>query len=244
MKDNFSRQADMYAKYRPAYPDALFDFILSHVKHRNDAWDCATGNGQSAKTLARFFSRVYATDTSQKQIDHAWQADNIIYSRQPAEKTEFASSSFDLITVSQALHWLRYDEFYSEVKRVARPGAWLAAWMYSGVRITPEINRIIEKYNFQTLGTYWDSERKHVDSNYATIPFLPDSIASDAFSISGQWSLKDLEGYFNTWSALQKFIAENNYSPVHAVIDEIAPHWTNERMEITFAIHLRMAPVK
>ena len=32
MKDNFSKQADTYAKYRPTYPQELFDFIFSHIK--------------------------------------------------------------------------------------------------------------------------------------------------------------------------------------------------------------------
>jgi hypothetical protein len=53
MKDNFSRQADAYAKYRPGYPPELFDFILKYVEGRSAAWDCATGNGQSAMSLAK-----------------------------------------------------------------------------------------------------------------------------------------------------------------------------------------------
>ena len=71
MKDNFSKQADIYAKYRPQYPQELFDFILQHVDTKQNAWDCATGNGQSAKVLANYFENVFATDISQKQIDNA-----------------------------------------------------------------------------------------------------------------------------------------------------------------------------
>ncbi len=71
MKDNFSRQAAGYARYRPSYPPELFDFILSYVKERTIAWDCATGNGQTAIVLAGLFEKVYATDISRKQLDQA-----------------------------------------------------------------------------------------------------------------------------------------------------------------------------
>jgi len=77
MKDNFSKQASVYAKYRPTYPPALFDFILKQIKNKQAAWDCGTGNGQAAKELAKHFEKVFGTDISQKQIDNAYKASNI-----------------------------------------------------------------------------------------------------------------------------------------------------------------------
>ena len=112
MKDNFSGQAEVYARFRPTYPQELFDFILDQLLKKEQAWDCATGNGQTAIVLAKYFSKVYATDISQQQLNHAHKKDNIIYSRQPAEQTSFEDNSFDLVTVSQALHWLQFDSFY------------------------------------------------------------------------------------------------------------------------------------
>ena len=38
MKDNSSKQADIYVKYRPTYPQELFDFIFSHIKNYDAAW--------------------------------------------------------------------------------------------------------------------------------------------------------------------------------------------------------------
>lgn len=46
-KDNFSKQAELYQKFRPGYPEALIDTLCDQVPERNPAWDCATGNGQS-----------------------------------------------------------------------------------------------------------------------------------------------------------------------------------------------------
>jgi ubiquinone/menaquinone biosynthesis C-methylase UbiE len=240
MKDNFSKQADVYAKYRPGYPPELFDFILQHVTGRETAWDCATGNGQSAKELAPHFKKIFATDISQKQLDKAYQLPNIIYSLQPAEKTNFEDSSIDIVTVAQALHWFRFDEFYAETNRVLKPGGWIAAWTYSLLRISPGIDAIIDKYHFETMKSYWDNERKYVDDHYTTIPFPFDEIRSPVFSSNYEWTIEELEGYFNTWSALQKFIAVNNYSPVGELMKEIKPHWVSEKMKINFPIYLRL----
>ena len=150
MKDNFSTQASIYAKYRPTYPDSLFEFILSHVNTRTAAWDCATGNGQTAKELAKYFEKVYATDISQKQLDQAEKAPNIIYSNQPSEKTNFPSATFDLVTVSQALHWFQFDLFYKEVRRVCKKGGWIAVWMYDR-RLSPEIDTLISEELYKNV---------------------------------------------------------------------------------------------
>jgi methylase of polypeptide subunit release factors len=89
MKDNFSIQPDKYAKYRPSYPDELFDFIKKIRTGSKNAWDCGTGNGQVAEKLAPMFENIYATDISKAQIETAIKVENIHYSVQPAEETNF-----------------------------------------------------------------------------------------------------------------------------------------------------------
>jgi SAM-dependent methyltransferase len=244
MKDNFSQQATAYAQYRPQYPDELFRYIINFVKENNMVWDCGTGNGQSAKELSKYFNTVFATDISQKQIDNAYKADNIFYSLQSAEQTDLPAESIDLVTVSQALHWFDFEKFYAEVNRVAKPGAIIAAWAYSLLRVDDEINAIIEHYHFNILGDYWDAERRYVDDNYASIPFPFAEIKTPPFAIKINWSLAELQGYLYTWSALQKFIAVNGSSPVDGVIAQIKPLWgTNEKREIIFSVHLRLGTI-
>jgi ubiquinone/menaquinone biosynthesis C-methylase UbiE len=244
MKDNFSTLSDIYVKYRPTYPQELFDFILNYVKNKQAAWDCGTGNGQAAKELARYFEKVFATDISQKQIDKAYQASNIFYSVQPAEQTNFPDDTFDLITISQALHWFQFDKFYAEVKRVAKPGAWIAAWTYTLPGISPAIDELINHHHYNRLGKYWDNERKYVDDNYTTLSFPFSEIQTPVFTIQLEWTLKELEGYLNSWSGLQKFIAANQFNPVDELIKQIQPYWEKEKMKIVFPVYLRMGQIK
>ena len=245
MKDNFSKQASDYARYRPGYPPELFDYILGFVKERNAAWDCGTGNGQAAKMLSSNFEKVFATDISQKQIDNAWQAPNIFYFIADEVQSGLADESVSLVTVAQAIHWFNFTKFYEEVRRVSKAGAVIAVWTYSRSKISSEIEDIITDYHFNTLGGYWDAERKYVDDRYADIPFPFQEIETPEFSIELNWSLEDLEGYLNTWSALQKFIAANAVNPVNDIIQKIKPYWgdVTER-KIVFPIHLRLGIIQ
>jgi ubiquinone/menaquinone biosynthesis C-methylase UbiE len=245
MKDNFSRQAVAYAKYRPAYPKELYDFILGHIKMKNAAWDCGTGNGQTANALARYFEKVFATDISENQIQNAHKAENIYYSVQPAEQTGFENNKFDLVTVSQALHWFDINKFYSEVKRVTQPGGWIAIWTYSLLSISPKIDPLInQKLYKEILGTYWDAERKWVDERYATLPFPFREIECPVFHMTFEWTIDALCGYLTTWSAVQKFIAANRINPVDELMEEIKPHWTQKKMRITFPLYIRMGQIE
>ena len=102
-KDHFSGQAVEYAKFRPRYPDKLFEYLASISPRHELAWDCATGNGQAAVGLARHFDSVIATDSSAQQIKSAQPNDRISYRVAPAEASGIDSASVDLILVAQAL---------------------------------------------------------------------------------------------------------------------------------------------
>ena len=171
MKDYFSSQSKDYATFRPTYPTELYQFIFQHVNEKKIAWDCATGNGQVAYYLSLHFEKVFATDISQKQLDHAVKEKNIFYSVSPGEKTSFPQNEFDLITVAQALHWLERDAFYGEAKRVGKPGAFDYIWGYALLYIDSMIDDMVIEFYNHTVGPYWDSARKLVEEEYRTISF-------------------------------------------------------------------------
>ena len=244
MKDNFSVQSAQYARFRPSYPPVLYEYIFSHVPEKHTAWDCATGNGQAAIALASRFEQVFATDMSQRQIDNATRAANIFYSVQPAEQTSFPGDSFDLITVAQALHWFRFESFYNEVRRVAKPSAVLACWSYSLVHISPGIDEITHDFHYNAMSSYWDEERKWVDEGYQTIPFVFEKMSTPEFYIEVEWTTEQLAGYLGTWSSVQKFISMHQYNPVDEILTRIKPLWKSDRMKARFPLHLLMAQIR
>ena len=83
----FSSVASEYARFRPGYPEELFDW-LAHVSPAKDAaWDCACGSGQASVPLAARFARVFGTDSSAEQIAAARPHPNVSYSVGSAERS-------------------------------------------------------------------------------------------------------------------------------------------------------------
>ncbi|TAF67012.1 MAG: class I SAM-dependent methyltransferase [Cytophagales bacterium] len=228
-KDNFSTQADLYARYRPNYPQELIDFLLHLTpKPYKAAWDCATGNGQVAQAIAPFFEHIYATDLSEKQLEHAPQQANVQYQVATAENApHIPDHSCQLITVAQAIHWIDTTAFYKEAHRIATPNALLAIWGYGLHKINPQIDTIIQHFYTQIVGKYWDEERKHIDQAYSQIPFPYSQITTPEFFIEKHWDLHTLIGYLNTWSSTQKYIKIHQQNPIEAIQKDLQNAWQN-----------------
>ncbi|MFP2996297.1 class I SAM-dependent methyltransferase [Spongiivirga sp. MCCC 1A20706] len=244
MKDHFSSHADDYVKYRPTYPSDLYRFLEAEVPNKNVAWDCGTGNGQVAFQLAKRFCQVYATDISQQQLDMALTKDNIEYSVQAAEETTFSNDLFDLVIVAQAIHWFNFEKFYAEVRRTARKNARICVVGYGLIKICPEVDNIIGDFYSSVIRPYWDDERKFIDENYKTIPFPFKEIQTPKFVNKHRWNLNHLIGYLNTWSAVKRFIKENNHNPIDDLKIQIEKYWGDtEIKQVNFPILLRLGKI-
>jgi ubiquinone/menaquinone biosynthesis C-methylase UbiE len=244
MKDNFSKQASEYSKYRPHYPDAMIDYLISFVKNKSKALDVATGNGQVAHKLSTVFEKVYGIDISQNQLDNAISAPNLEYKLESAEKTSFDNQTFDLITVAQAIHWFDFDLFYKEIYRILKPDGIFAVLGYGLFSTNVESDVIIRNYYYTIIGKYWDEERKYLDENYATIPFPFDEIATDSFENYFTWSFDELMGYLETWSATQHYILKNNSNPLDIIRVELKSSWQKNDKKVTFPLLLRIGKLK
>ncbi|MBA2341251.1 MAG: class I SAM-dependent methyltransferase [Pyrinomonadaceae bacterium] len=240
-KDYFSTHSTHYAKYRPRYPEALFEYLVSLCRERTTAWDCATGNGQAALSLSAFFACVIATDASKSQIENAVKRENIIYKVATAEGSGISSHSVDLITVAQALHWFDLEIFYGEAKRVLKPSGVVAVWMYNLLNVSPEIDAVVNHYYAKTVGAYWPTERGLIEDNYRTIDFPFSEFETPHFAMEAQWSLSELLGYLRTWSATKRFIAARGFDPVENLSGEIATLWgtPEEKKLVRWPLHLR-----
>jgi hypothetical protein len=245
-KDLFSGQAKLYAHYRPGYPEALIEYIISFVSEKSMAWDCATGNGQAALMLAPYFKKIYATDISAGQVSHAVSHPAITYSVGQAETTLFADNSFDLITVAQAYHWFKFAEFFQEATRRGKPGCVVAVWGYGLIETgIPALQEAIRHFYSGIVGSYWDPERRYVDERYQTIPFGFERLPGRDFSIEVTWKPPDLLGYLNTWSSVQHFIKDKGFNPVDEFAQNLNRVWISEDpLTFTFPLFLLLGRVK
>jgi ubiquinone/menaquinone biosynthesis C-methylase UbiE len=244
-KDLFSQQAADYSKWRPGYSPELIEYIVSFVQDRKVAWDCATGNGQAAVMVADHFEQVFATDLSNEQLKYAKEHPRVIYSQSPAEHTGFADGTFDLVTVAQAYHWFDHKAFCDEVRRVCKPGAAVAIWGYAMCHCEDKtVDDIVHDFYVNVTDPYWDDARKYVDEEYKTVYFDLDEIpVTKSFPIHTRWTIRNLEGYLNSWSATQKFIKVNGYNPITGLIEQVRPHWKQEEYAFEFPVFLRLGRI-
>ncbi len=243
MKDLFSTRSDQYARYRPTYPEEVFRYLVSRANGKKRLWDCATGNGQVAGPLSDFFEEVYATDISSSQISNAVQAQNIFYSVQPAEKADFPDHFFDMITVSQAIHWFDFPAFYKEVFRTLKADGVFAAIGYGMFSIDDDekSNSEAQAFYHDVTGPYWDPERKFVDEYYRTILFPFTEITAPEFTIQREWTLEDCLGFLSTWSAVKHYIRVNQKNPLEDFEKQIAQFWNkNQKKKIRFPVFMRI----
>ena len=92
-KDYFSAQSSIYASHRPHYPLQLFEYFAGLCGNHEVAWDAATGNGQAALGLAKFFNLVVASDASINQISYGYQNKKIRYMVLLSERQCFKTRS-------------------------------------------------------------------------------------------------------------------------------------------------------
>lgn len=239
-KDHFSAHAGRYALARPRYPEELFQFLAGLLPEKHLAWDCATGNGQAAVSLARFFSGVVATDASATQIGEAVATNGIDYRVAPAERSGLLPGSVDLVTVAQALHWFDIEQFFDEVRRVLKPGGVLAVWSYGTCRIDPECDSLVHGL-YADLDDYWPPERAMVESGYRDIDLPGAAVECPAFSMTASWSAADMLAYLGTWSATQRYVRAHGSDPVAALAQELAAAWGDGRRTVRWPLNLKVA---
>lgn len=227
----------------------LFDYLAGLVTEHRLAWDVGTGNGQAALGLAKHFDRVIATDASEAQLSYATPHERVSYHVATSEaaglEVGLADASVDLVTVAQALHWFKFDEFYANVSRTLKPDGVMAAWSYGMNYVNPAVDKAVDRL-YDITGPYWADGRKWIDEKYQTIPFpferisiepkpsdsthVADVVPRDRatmFECRQNWTLAQFVGYLHSWSGTQQFMNVKGYDPLNDVAVDLSAAWGN-----------------
>ena len=240
MTSMFSEVARFYAESRPLYPDALIHNIRDICVEHKLAWDCGTGNGQAARSFIPFFDKVYASDISPEQLSFAYRHPKIEYFCVPAECSGFRDKVFDLVTVAEAIHWFELSLFESEVFRVLKPGAILAAWHYDAIKL--EDTAIQECLNQlrELVKDGWSNEARRIKDPIKFDDRRFESFPSLQFCAEQRWEYERMAKNIMTWSAVRSFTKRGSHceAELDALLKAIRGFWGDQSRTIRFNIYL------
>ncbi len=113
-------------RYRPPYPDALFDFLAGLPVQRRRALDLGCGTGKLAHRLAASFAQVDAIDPSASMLAIAddGRRQNISWILGRAEEAELAPS-YDLVTAGASIHWMDHPIIFPRIAASLDPGGYI-----------------------------------------------------------------------------------------------------------------------
>jgi SAM-dependent methyltransferase len=200
---SFGKQAVVYAKGRPGYPDALYRWIAENSPAHDLVWDIGTGSGQAAIALTRYFKQVHATDISAEQITAAKPHPQISYHAAPAQNSGLPNGSAACISVATAVHWFSDTSFWEEVSRVAAKHALFCAWTYQLPICDTSIHKEFLDLVFALIDPYWAEGNQICMAGYSAnnlncpLPLLP----APKFDAGGMWSKIQLVNFVESWSA-------------------------------------------
>jgi len=132
--ERFAGFADTYDQYRPQPPTILLDLLThyAHVERPRLVVDVGSGTGLSTGIWAGRAELVIGIEPSEdmrRQAEARAQGlTNVRFQSGFSHATGLPEACAEIVTASQALHWMEPAPTFTEVARILRPGGVFAAY--------------------------------------------------------------------------------------------------------------------
>jgi ubiquinone/menaquinone biosynthesis C-methylase UbiE len=124
--------AETYDRYRPQPPTAVVDLLkMLAQKPPETVVDLGAGTGLSTRIWAGHARQVIGIEPNpDMRKEAALQTDShdVVYRAGLSTSTGLEDASVDIVTISQALHWMEPQPTFVEVARILRPEGVFAAY--------------------------------------------------------------------------------------------------------------------
>jgi SAM-dependent methyltransferase len=212
---SFDAWAADYDRFRPGYPDALFDLIAGELglPSRPDVADLGAGTGRAAIAMARRGWHVTAVEPGEGMLEALRSTANrlkvtIQAVQASAEDTTLEAASVDLATAAQAFHWFDPERSVAELARIVRPGGGVAIFWNS--RDDDRSDFLAAYTDLLARSLPADMVERRVDRQQSDVPLILG--ASAAFGVRDRieleheetWTPDQFTGFAMTASYIQK----------------------------------------
>jgi SAM-dependent methyltransferase len=140
----FSDRVENYIRWRPSYPEGLFQILADEagLKQSSTVADIGSGTGISAELFLRRGHTVYGVEPNREMR----QAAENLLAKYPlfhsvegtSETTTLTDNSVDFIVAAQAFHWFDAEKTRPEFARILRADGWCGLmWNSRRIDSTP-----------------------------------------------------------------------------------------------------------
>jgi ubiquinone/menaquinone biosynthesis C-methylase UbiE len=219
-KNTFAGTAWFYARYRPGYPDEVFQLLRKRfgLDRSSRVLDLGSGTGQIALPIAPYVAEVVAVDPMEDMLKEAKEQavtrhiTNINWLLGESGNLGQMSNEIgeiDLTVIARAFHWMDREQTLKDLYSITKHGGGIALISDSGLRDSPGpywkeiINRTVKQWLGEerkagTQGTY-----SHPTERFETVlqqsAFQNLEIAD--FHLTRSWSINQIIGYLYSTSS-------------------------------------------
>lgn len=154
---SFNEDAANYDKWRPGYPDGVFEEVVrySGIGPGKRALEIGIGTGQATGPILKTGCAVTAVELGENLAAYVKEkfreSMNLTVQNLPFEDFEEPDGSFDLIYSATAFHWIPEEIGFPKVFRLLKSGGTLALWWNRPLPAGPEelrqeIQRVYDRY--------------------------------------------------------------------------------------------------
>lgn len=206
----FSNRVENYIKYRPHYPQALWEFFRTtlHLTERSVIAEVGSGTGILTDPLLQAGATVYAIEPNREMREAAEQSlfdrAEFISIDGTAEHTSLPDNSVDMVVAAQAFHWFDRKPTKAEFRRIIRPGGLVVLiWNDRRTDTTP----FLREYE----GLLLDLATDYKEVNHKNI----DDVALQEFFAPARYSTATFDNvqYFD-YEGLAGRLLSSSYAPL------------------------------
>jgi len=128
--ERWSGYADFYNDSRPVPPEVIAKSVLLYMKNNPEiVVDLGSGTGLSTmmwQNIAKEIVGIEPNDDMRETAEKTTKSNNITYKKGVSNETNLPSDYADVVTISQAFHWMDMDSTLLEIYRILKSDGILA----------------------------------------------------------------------------------------------------------------------
>ncbi len=235
--DLFESTAEYYARYRPDYPQALYETVARAfgLDGSGRLLDIGCGDGRVALALRDRFAQVVGIDVSAEMIAEARRqaeragATNVEWLVMPAEAVSAELGTFRLVACGAALHWMDHERVLALCYQRVEHGGGIAlvgtgAQPGSGGAIAPW-DRVVTEVVQRWLGErrragegYFEPDERRWEDALADSAFV--DVEQGAVRVDHVWDVDAIIGQLDSTSYANRRLLGKNVEAFEAELRE------------------------